>query len=61
MSSTEKSDEEKIARRKARDAICQACPNAVAGNKRKYICGLCGCVIAAKIMLPGAKCPAGKW
>lgn len=61
MSSTAKSDAEKAAMRKERNAICQACPYATAGKTRKYICGKCGCVIAAKVMLPGASCPAGKW
>lgn len=49
------------ARKAERMDICQACPNAMAGRTRKYLCGLCGCVIAAKVRLPGAKCPAGKW
>lgn len=48
-------------KKQARMAICQACPYATAGNTRKYICGKCGCVIAAKVMLPGARCPEGKW
>lgn len=62
MSSTANSEQDaKVARKKERMAKCQACPDAIGGNSRKYICGRCGCVLAAKVSLPGARCPAGKW
>lgn len=61
MSSTAASSEARTKMAQERMSICQACPFAIAGGSRKYLCGKCGCVLAAKVMLPGASCPAGKW
>lgn len=48
-------------RARKRMAICQACPFAAGGKTKKFICSKCGCVLAGKTRLAGAKCPEGKW
>ena len=47
-------DPRKIIRRAQ---LCDACE-----HKTFFaICGLCGCIIKAKIRLENQTCPAGKW
>jgi len=39
-----------------RKVICKDC------SLRKYfVCGECGCVISAKVVLEEESCPLGKW
>lgn len=47
--------------RRARMAICQACPFADVGVKRKFFCSKCGCVLEGKTRVAGESCPIGKW
>lgn len=42
--------------RQARQSTCKGCP-----DRRGAVCGLCGCVLAAKVRLKGETCPVGKW
>ncbi len=46
---------------RARMAVCQACPLAVVGKTKKFVCSKCGCVLAGKTRMAGEKCPVGKW
>lgn len=41
--------------------ICKACPQFRAPVKWFEHCGLCGCLVRAKILPPGEKCPSGRW
>lgn len=41
-----------------RFAICQQCPEYV---PLTHQCKECGCVMNAKVKLPNASCPLGKW
>lgn len=38
--------------------VCLSCPEL---TKPLHRCQKCGCVMAAKIWLKGAKCPLSKW
>lgn len=38
--------------------ICKACPNYVSLTHQ---CTECGCIMNAKVKLPNASCPIGKW
>ena len=42
----------------ARFEICKACPKYL---KLTHQCVECGCVMNAKVKLPNASCPLGKW
>lgn len=44
-----------------RMAICQDCPLAATGKKRKFFCSKCGCVLEGKTRVAGERCPIGKW
>lgn len=39
-------------------AICNACEHY---NKDTSRCGVCGCFMKVKAMLPGVSCPKKKW
>jgi len=39
-----------------RMAICKACP-----FRKGYLCGKCGCVLAAKVEAKDEQCPEGRW
>lgn len=41
---------------KKRLEICATCP-----SRKKFTCGECGCVLAAKVKSPLSTCPLGKW
>ena len=41
-----------------RFALCQACPAYI---KMTHQCKECGCIMNAKVKLPNASCPLGKW
>ena len=41
-----------------RFAVCKACDRYVAGTHQ---CRECGCIMNAKVKLPNASCPLGKW
>jgi hypothetical protein len=41
-----------------RFALCQACPEYI---KLTHQCKECGCIMNAKVKLPNASCPLGKW
>lgn len=45
---------ERLARR--RMAICTGCE-----HRRKLVCGLCGCPLAAKQRAADASCPIARW
>lgn len=45
---------------KERLAVCERCPIYLGGICRKSMGG-CNCVMAAKVLLPNAKCPKKKW
>jgi len=36
--------------------ICKTSP-----HRRRFTCGLCGCLLAAKARLPDETCDAGRW
>jgi hypothetical protein len=38
--------------------ICKACPEYI---KTTHQCKECGCIMNAKVKLPNAFCPLGKW
>lgn len=42
----------------ARFEICKACPKYL---KLTHQCVECGCIMNAKVKLPHAECPLGKW
>ena len=42
-------------------ALCGDCPHAVKVAGIVQTCGLCGCILRAKIRLAGEQCPADKW
>lgn len=46
--------------RKARSAVCRACPDAVPAE-RPLFCRRCGCALVSKVRFASASCPAGKW
>lgn len=41
-----------------RFAICQGCEHYI---KSTHQCKECGCIMNAKVKLPNASCPVGKW
>lgn len=55
-------------------AICDGCPHkrqldglgnliitSINSQGNTFVCGLCGCPLAAKTMSPKSTCPLGKW
>lgn len=40
--------------------ICKKCPE-LKGSMLTATCRICGCVMAAKVQLKGAKCPIDNW
>lgn len=48
--------------RDARRAVCAACPDVIKNKQEKPVrCSRCGCPLVSKIVIAGARCPAGKW
>ena len=39
-------------------AICESCEHL---QRPKYRCGLCGCLMKVKVLLPKQKCPDNRW
>jgi hypothetical protein len=46
----------KVPGEKRRLKICSRCP-----SRKKFTCGECGCILAAKVKAPNSKCPLNKW
>ena len=55
LAAIDRADGPTIARRRA---VCAACPHS--GGLINH-CDICGCALAAKIVINGEKCPVGKW
>ena len=43
---------------KERLDLCDDCPYE---NRKKMVCGKCGCYLTAKLRMSTEKCPEGKW
>lgn len=41
--------------------ICNTCPELVRSAKPLERCRLCGCIMRAKVLIPSANCPKGRW
>ena len=45
-----------------RRSICSTCPERrPLPVVRLHRCAVCGCIVEGKTLLPGARCPRGKW
>lgn len=45
----------------ARLDVCNNCEYASHAKTIKIRCGVCGCYMKAKVMIPTAKCPKDRW